>query len=101
MARPSLFLVCHIKVPDLRHRILIPLPLWVLDDLLQAAFSIWSLVIRLRPGLTDGIDSHLPGMSSIVPDVGRLFSTLRHAGPFTLVDVDDPTEGVKVSIKLI
>ncbi len=101
MARPTFFLVCNIKVPDLRRRIVVPLPLWVLDDLLQACFSIWKLVARFRPELPASMDRHLPGANAALSDVSRLFATLRDVGPFTLVDVDSPADGVRVSIKLI
>lgn len=101
MVRPSFFLVCNIKVPSLRHRIVIPLPLWVLDDLLQAGFSIWTWVARFRPELPASMDRHLPGATAALSDVSHLFGALRQVGPFTLVEVDNPADGVRVSIKLV
>lgn len=101
MARPSFFLICSVRVPDWRHRLVIPVPLLVLDDLLQTGLSIWKLVSRFRPQLHDQLSQHLPEVRAALREVPQLMAELRHAGPFTLVEVNNPDEGVEVLVRLV
>ena len=101
MARPSFFLVCSIRLPEKRMRWVFLIPLLVLDDLLQTGLSIWNLVCRFRPELHDVLDRHLPEIRAALHEVPRMMSVLRSAGPFTMVEVAVPDEGVEVTVKFI
>jgi hypothetical protein len=83
----------------MRRRLVIPLPLWVLEDLLRAGLDIWQLVTRFLPSLSRSADRYLSIANTLVPDLGRVFVVLRKAGPLTLVEVNDPVHGVKVTIR--
>lgn len=99
MARPSFFMVCIVKTPELRRRLLIPLPLLVLEDLLRAGLDLWKLAARFMPRLGSFADQYMSIVNSMLPELASVFSVLRHAGPITLVEVDDPDSGVMVSIR--
>lgn len=101
MVRPSFFLVCSVKLPERRRRLVIPVPLLVLDDLLQTGLFVWQLVCRFRPQLSAALDGHLPQVRAALQAVPQLMRTLRTAGPFTMVEVADPGEGVEVTVRLI
>lgn len=101
MARPSFFLVCSVRLPEKRMRWFFPIPLFVLDDLLETVLSVWNLVSRFKPELHDVLNRHLPEIRAALHEVPQLISVLRTAGPFTMVEVAIPDEGVEVTVKLI
>jgi hypothetical protein len=101
MARPSFFLVCSFRIPDKKQKFFVPVPIWVLDDLLQTCFSLWNLVCRVRPDLPNRLDQHRPEIRTVLAEAPRLISVLRAVGPFTLGEVNHPEEDVEVLVRLI
>ncbi len=101
MARPSFLMVCDVKTPELRRRLVIPLPLLVLEDLLCAGLDLWKLTVRFMPRLASSADQYMSIANSVLPELASVFSVLRQAGPFTLVEVNDPASGVRVSIRTL
>lgn len=100
MKRPALFLWCRIKADSLARPIVIPVPLYLLEDFLHAVFAImrfagrwvsWQQKLGQYGGLVQQALRELP----------RLLRELRSSGPFTLVEVYDPDAGTEVILKLV
>lgn len=88
-------MLCIIKVPEYRHRIIVPIPLFLVDEILDIGVTILGLINR----------KHLPRelhngqVQGIFKAVCGAWREIRRAGSFTLVDVQ--SGGTCVSIRLI
>lgn len=101
MRRPSFLMICSVRTRELRRGIHIPIPLPVVEDMLQTGCSIWRLVARFVPAARHALQEIPPQVSDVLSQVPNLVSTLRAAGAFTLVEVNDPSEGIHISIRLV
>lgn len=100
MKRPALFLWCRIKTESLARPIVVPVPLYLVEDFLHAVFSImrfagrwisWQQQLGEYGGLLQQVLQALP----------RLLGELRRSGTFTLLEVYDPDQGTEVVLKLV
>lgn len=89
-------MLCVIKMPDWRHRLIIPFPIFLLDDVI--ALAAWAT--RFIPA---HVGSNLPfgtDIKKVLSKIPEVWDTFRHAGPFTVVEFVDGS-GTKVSIRMI
>lgn len=88
-------MLCIIKVPELRRRIILPIPLFLVDEILDIGSVVFSLINRkyLPRELND------KQIQGILNAVRAAWREIRRAGSFTLVDVN--SGGAQVSIKVV
>jgi hypothetical protein len=105
MFKRNYFLVIYVKPDNFKFPIIIPVPIFALEDVLDSLISIVRWVIRLSPDHKKfGPKIKWKGNHTILVGDEYLdlalewMKELRRVGPFTLVEVDD--EGTHVSIKL-
>lgn len=105
--RPNFFLLCEVKPAGWNHRLTVPVPLFIVDDLLDS----WPLVRRVlhkclpndKIGQVEqilqenGVKLDMKALN--VRDIKRFWRKFRNLGRFTLVDVE--SEDVLVKVKLL
>ncbi len=101
MRRPSFLMIVRVRTPELRRGLFIPIPLAVVEDLLQTGVSIWKLVARFVPAAREALQDIPMQVTDVLSQVPELVSALRSAGSFTLVEVHDPDDGTHVTVKLV
>lgn len=100
MRRPALFLWCKIKADSLPRPIVVPVPLFLVEDLLHAAFALMRMGGKWV-SWQQKLGQYGDLIQQALRELPRLVQELRYAGPFTLVEVFDPEEGVEVALKLV
>lgn len=100
MVRPAFFLWISIRSTAKRWRF--PVPLFLVEDVLDSGLVLWRMGKRWLPRqqLPD-LDALEPAVRQALAQVPRLLSTLRRAGPFTLLEVNDPASELEVTIKVV
>ncbi|MEC9488662.1 MAG: hypothetical protein UMV23_04180 [Halanaerobium sp.] len=107
MRRPSLFMMISIKAEDLKHRIMIPLPLFLMSELLDCLVYLTYLYTKFskkeRPlkrllGKVPYLQEDFGQLDEVqlVEMAADLFSELRRYGSFTLLEVRDGDTQVKI-----
>ncbi len=91
---PNFFLVVLVKPAKWRFPLVLPLPLFLVDEVLELVELAFCLFGR----------KHIPAKwrstaSRAVADMRRFWRSTRRAGAFTLVDVE--TREVRVSVRLL
>ncbi len=100
MKRPTFFLWCRIKTDSLARPIVVPVPLYLVEDLLHAVFSIVRFAGRWT-SWQERLGQYGGMVQQALQEVPRLISELRSSGPFTLVEVHDPDSNTEVVVKLV
>lgn len=97
--RKSLFLVVRVKKPEMKRGLLIPLPLFVLDEVVQGLADMAELLMWLAPGLRRRVSAHLgPHPVEWIRTVAGIIPELRAYGRWTLVEVESANTRVYVSM---
>lgn len=94
--RPSFYMLCVIQIPEWKRRLIIPLPLFLVDEIL-ALVPLALSVVRLTPAakVVKKVD-----INKVYPVIAETWRTLRHSGPFTVVDLASG-DGTRVLLKII
>lgn len=100
MKRPAFFLWCRIKTDSLTRPIVIPVPLYLLEDFLHSVFAIMRFVGRWVTW-QHKLGEYGQLVQQALQELPRLLGELRHSGSFTLLEVHDPDSGTEVSLKLV
>lgn len=97
--RKSLFMVVHVKTSEMKRGLIIPMPLFVLDEVIRDLAGLAELVLRLAPGLERRLSARL-GAHPIewIRMTAGLISEMRAYGRLTLVDVE--TADTRIYIKM-
>lgn len=110
---PSFFLLFTLKLPDMRFRVPILVPLFVLEDLLESAAIIISVFGFLFPSArrkirldTEQFKSsfHFSEELDMITalDLGsELVKELRSYGRFTLLEVSEGSQGMNLTLRFI
>lgn len=103
MKRPTFLLWCSIKPGFRQKRIVVPVPLPLVEDILQAVASLWSLGSRWldRQEELRDFKEFGPLIKQFLQQIPQIVATLRQAGPFTLVEISQPADGLEVVIKVV
>lgn len=99
MRRPAFFLWCRIKTDSRAKPIVIPVPLYLLEDVLRSLFAIARIAGRWMCW-QDKLGEHGPLLQQVLRGLPKLISELRWSGPFTLLEFNDPAAGTEVQLKL-
>jgi hypothetical protein len=113
LRRRSTFMLVYVKAKELRFPIAVPLPIVVIEELLQAVVVICLLCTPLirNSRVLGGLRKQADAFSLTLPDhwetypwrivaaIRRFVTELRRIGPVTFVDVE--TSDARVLIKLI
>jgi hypothetical protein len=105
-ARPAQIMLVYVRVPDFRMPIIIPLPLFAIEDLIESVATIAQFSSYLPFAHFGDWDQHLPEKfrsrrfrNRLIDLAVVLFRTLRRTGPLDMVDVE--ADGVKVLVKMV
>lgn len=85
-----------IRLPDWKHSLVLPIPLFLFDDIVSFAFSITSLVGRT---MNKKLFNEMT-LKELVNTLESAWYSIRRAGAYTLVDVNSD-DGTRISIKMI
>ncbi len=98
LARKNFFLILAFRFPG-KHRIVLPFPLFVIDDILEPLGLLGGLLpLRFPISLARRFSLRLDvgALAGAVSDVWR---SLRWKGTFTLADVNQ--DGVEISVRFV
>jgi len=93
---PSFYLLCIVKAPDLKHRIIVPIPLFLIDDLL----SVVPLAIRIAKLTPASRVLKKVDVERIWHVIESSWKSLRHAGSFTMVDFS-AKDGTRIYVRMV
>lgn len=92
-------MLCVIKQPDWKHRLVVPVPLFLVDEVLAVAS--WGLrMARFSRLSIVKIGTKNVNLAKACDSVEYAWRSMRKAGPFTLVEVNSG-DGTQVEIRLI
>ena len=91
---PNFFLVVLVRPSAWRFPLIIPVPLFLVDELLEIGETLYCLLGNRRVPLKwrESTNKAMQGMR-------RIWRSTRRAGSFTLVDIE--AEGVRVWVRLV
>lgn len=107
--RKSALLVVVVRPPEWRWPLLVPFPLFLLEELLEALAAVLPVAARLAPGRARALERRLAkfvrgqaGLAAL-QELGlraplAVVRALRQAGPFDLVEVRDGATSVVVKV---
>lgn len=104
IARRNFLLLIQVRAKGLRFPIIIPVPLDLVEDIIESSLQLVRLFSWFVPGLrrvthkARRIGSFNMGVSDFLELSTELFRELKRSGRITLVEVND--DGAHVSIKL-
>lgn len=84
---PNFFLIVFVKPVDWRFPLVLAVPLFLVDELLEICETVFYLF------------RHRQGLGRYVRYARRVWHSTRRAGAFTLVHVE--AEGVRISVRLV
>ena len=97
--RPNFYLLCVVKLPEWKHRLIIPVPLFLVDEVMDLAS--WGIrLARFSRRSTLKVGIKMADIERICGSVESAWWAMRKAGSFTLAQVDS-RDGTKVEIRLI
>lgn len=93
---PNFYMLCVVQMPDWKHRLVLPVPLFLVDELL-ALVPIATRIARLTPAsvVLDKVD-----VDKINHMVVATWQKIRAAGSFTIAEINSD-DGTRVKIQLI
>ena len=94
----------RVETPEVKFPIVIPIPLAIAEDILGSLDSIYSIAVKLIPGLKKYNKSFQMGDYEIgLKDISQFsqefFRELRRIGSFTFVEVEDEDTHISIKIK--
>lgn len=109
MRRRSFFMLIKIKAEDLKHRIIIPIPLFLVTELLEGLTCCMNIYkkVNKKPHWTRFLPDNIPYLGESLKDLDEvkllelatmLVDELRNYGRFTLLEVKDGENHVKISM---
>lgn len=97
--RKSLFLVVRVKTPKMKRGLFIPMPLFVIDEVVGGLADLAELWVRLTPGPKRRDAAHLgPHPIEWIRTVAGIIPELRAYGRWTLVEVESKDTRIYVSM---
>jgi len=92
---PNFYLLCVVQLPDWKHRLVLPLPLFLVDELLDLV-PLLMRIARLTPAsaVLERVD-----VDRISRMVTMSWNKIRRAGSFTIIEIDN--DGTKVKLQLL
>ncbi len=87
--------------------VVVPLPMFFIEDLAVAIVSVLQALLAIRPGLKRRLADRLPpplqewDIPSLISTLREIVREMRSCGSWTLLEIDDPGEGVEIKIRLI
>lgn len=96
MKRPALLLWCRVKTDSMARPLVIPIPLYLVEDFLLAVFTVLRFAGRWLVW-----QQHLRQLQPVLRELPRLLRELRSSGAYTLVEISDPDQGTEVVVRLV
>lgn len=93
---PNFYMLCVVQLPEWKHRLVVPVPLFLVDELL-AIVPLITRVARLTPA---GAVLEKVNADKIGHMVNDVWHKIRAAGSFTVVEFNDK-DGTRVKIRFI
>ncbi len=87
------FMLVYLKSEELKFPIIIPIPLWALEDILTSLSQFSKVMVRVFPQLQRKLVKHIEYIDLHIEDLLKIseevFQELRKIGRFTLVEVKE------------